>query len=140
MGKKKDIIDHLNNKYGSITEMCEHYGITTRLYYDRINRGYNLGQALGQEKKPRKFSHTKEELMEKLELTEEEAEISIELKLGIPDMRRLHNGRLFVDHKNQIFKSFLEMCNCYKVSTQTVKKRMKEGWDLGQALEGTPPK
>lgn len=40
------IIDHIGNKYESIAEMCEHYNVNVKTYYNRLNHGCTLEYAL----------------------------------------------------------------------------------------------
>ena len=44
--KNKECIDHLGNKYKNITDMCNHYNITTDTYYYRIKAGWSIENAL----------------------------------------------------------------------------------------------
>ena len=46
MAVKTPVVDHLNNKYPSITAMCKHYGITSSLYHSRIKSGKSIEYAL----------------------------------------------------------------------------------------------
>jgi hypothetical protein len=43
---EKTVKDHLGNKYNSVNEMLEHYGISHIKYMERLKRGYTLEQAL----------------------------------------------------------------------------------------------
>ena len=40
------IVDHVGNKYESIAEMCEHYNVNVKTYYNRLNHGCTLEYAL----------------------------------------------------------------------------------------------
>ena len=43
----KDIkIDHKGNIYKSVHQMCMQYGISDKLFKERLSRGYTLKQAL----------------------------------------------------------------------------------------------
>ena len=43
---KKIFYDHLGNSYNTVGEMCNHYNITIKAYYNRIARGHSLEDAL----------------------------------------------------------------------------------------------
>ena len=38
--------DHLGNEYGSVAQMCKHYGISQPTYLCRINKGWSIEKAL----------------------------------------------------------------------------------------------
>ena len=40
------IVDHIGNKYESIDEMCKHYNVNIKTYYNRLNHGCTLEEAL----------------------------------------------------------------------------------------------
>ena len=42
--------DHLGNKYETLKEMCETYGVSTSMYRSRINKGMSVEEALTKER------------------------------------------------------------------------------------------
>lgn len=42
----KKVVDHLNKEFNSVKEMCDHWGITLRQYYWRLNHGWSLKDIL----------------------------------------------------------------------------------------------
>ena len=42
----KICIDHLGNEYKSIKEMCKHHNMDARVFHNRINQGWSIGDAL----------------------------------------------------------------------------------------------
>lgn len=135
MGKKKSVTDHLGIGYNSITELCNHYGISTRLYYDRLSRGFSQKQALGLEEKKKQRLYTKEELIQLYNLTDEQIDLALTLGLSGQQVRLLSLGRLSIDHKGNIYNSFNDMCKAWNKNTSTVKSRLKRGLSLSEALK-----
>lgn len=43
---KKEVYDHLGNKYNSMIDLCDHYGISVPLYYKRARLGWSLEKIL----------------------------------------------------------------------------------------------
>lgn len=136
MGKKTPIIDPNDNKFESITDMCAYYSISSRLYADRLKRGFTQRQALGIDKKPRKIGETFEEIAEKYGLDLEVVKVGTQLGLKISDMRKLDITRVARDHNNTPYRSFNSMCRHYNASPTTVKYRLSRGWTLGESLTG----
>lgn len=135
MGKKKSVTDHLGMEYDSITELCNHYGISTRLYYDRLSRGFSQKQALGLEEKKKKKLYTKEELLYLYNLTDKQIDLALNTGLSGQQIRLLSLGRLSIDHEGNIYNSFNDMCKAWNKNTSTVKSRLKRGFSLTEALE-----
>lgn len=135
MGKKVEAVDHLGNKFDSITDMCNHYGVSTRLYYDRLSRKYTQQQALGIEEKQRKKLYTKEELIKIYNLTDEQSEIAIILSLNGHQIKLLASNKLSIDHTGTPHDSFSNMCKAWGKNTSTVRSRLKRGISLSEALE-----
>lgn len=136
MGRKKVVTDHTGREFGSITKMCDFWGVTPRLYSDRLKRNFTQSQALGAEKKPRKLGDTVEDIAEKYGLTIEQVKIGTQSGLSITEMRKVDTDKIVYNHEGNPFKSFNSMCKSYKTSMPTVKYRMKNGWTLEEALLG----
>lgn len=134
MGKTKAVKDHLGTEYNSITEMCRHYGISNRLFSDRLCRGFSLKEALGEEKHARTQNIPIGELCKKYGISEEIYKIGIEMGLTPRDMRKLDITIICRDHNNKPYKSFNAMCKAFGKSTATVRNRLKLGWSLEDAL------
>lgn len=52
--KGKEVRDHLDNTYPSLTQMAKHYGLTACILQYRLDKGYTLEDALMTPKKNRK--------------------------------------------------------------------------------------
>lgn len=42
----KVVVDHLGNKYSSVAEMCNHYGVNFNVFKERLRRGWSVKDAL----------------------------------------------------------------------------------------------
>ena len=45
-GRKKPCIDHLGNRFATVNDRCDCYGIPVNIFYARIRDGYTLKEAL----------------------------------------------------------------------------------------------
>ncbi len=137
MGKKMKVTDHMGEEYESVTAMCNKYNISTRLYYDRICRGFTLAEALGQERKTRKPKYTLEQLSEIHKIDIDTLKLGLSLGWGIKDIKdKLSTGNVYVDHTGKLYKSFNSMCDAWGVLSCTARSRLKKGLTLKYALTG----
>lgn len=102
---KKNVIDHKGVQYGSVTEMCDAYGVRVATYKYRRERGWDVEQAL-----------------------------TTPLNSG-PIAPPKEKGVLHFDHKGNGYHSKAEMCKAYGISLYTFKKRQADGLSLQDSLE-----
>ena len=136
MPAKIKTLDHLGNEYDSVSDMCRAYGISIRLYYDRLNRKYSLKEALTMPLGSRKNRYTIEELSESKGIKDvHKLAFGLAHGMSISDIKRWDSGKGCVDHKGNYFKNFEKMCRAYGKNSSTVRYRLKSGLGLDVALE-----
>ena len=104
-----EIEDHLGNKFASIAELCNCYGITVSCFKNRIESGRTLEQALTDPYKLVRRQLTKEE-------------------------RAVLRGTSCKDHIGNQFSSIKAMCEYYGISKGVYYRRIKSGWPVEEAL------
>jgi hypothetical protein len=147
-GYRKRPVDHLGNKYYSYEEMCLAYNISTGTFRARINRGWDLEDALTkpvecQGKNGKKcVDHTGREFDSLYEMCYyNDTTVS-------RCMSRLHKGQTMEqalsihkvkDHNGKEFNSLGQMAVYWGLSPDMLYDRLGKGWDLEKAL-ATPKK
>ena len=134
MGRERRVTDHLGKEYNSVTAMCDHWGISQRLYYDRLNRNFSQEEALSGIRQ-RKNKYDPEEVARIHGLPEDIVRQGLELNLSIREIKRLAEGKLYLDHLNRHYNSFNSMCRAWGKNATTVKHRLSQNWTLAEALE-----
>lgn len=89
------IKDHLGNKFNTIKEMCNYWGISQNLYTDRVSRGWSL-----------------------------------EKSLTYP----IKNKIQVIDHLGNSFNSIKEMCDCWGLKYYLYFQRKHLNWSLERIL------
>lgn len=135
MGRKTAVKDHLGREFESVTQMCKTYRISTRLYYDRVSRGFSTKQALGFEKKQKNLYNNLEEVTVERGISKEQFEVGRSLGLNLHEIELLSKGKLCIDHTGSVHTSFNKLCQAWGQNTSTVRNRMKRGLTLEEALE-----
>lgn len=143
--------DHLGNQFESITEMCEHYGITKSAYHCRIALNWSLEKILTT---PVKNTHTicKDHLGNKFKSVTDMCEYwgiqirnyyerqhrnwTLEQTLTTPVET---SDKPCTDHLGNKFLSKAAMCRHWNIEISTYTYRVdKYGWSQEKALT-TPP-
>lgn len=135
MGAKIPVYDHLGKKFNSISEMCRYYGVGTRLYYDRINRGYSQKEALEMGIGKRKQKYEIQELAKANNIDVHKLAYGLSKGMSIKTIKDWSDGKLVQDHKGNLFKSVSEMCRYYGINQSTYTYRIRKGYSMQEALE-----
>lgn len=98
--------DHKGNRFATLKEMCEHWGISLRLFFKRTAMGYSLMRVLTTDVKLGAFS---------------------QLIAG-------RNAKQVTDHEGTVFESISAMCKHWGLSTSTYNNRIKKGMSVEEAL------
>lgn len=98
--------DHKGNRFATLKEMCEHWGISVRLFFKRTAMGYSLMRVLTTDVKLGAFS---------------------QLIAG-------RNAKQVADHEGTVFESISAMCKHWGISTSTYNNRIKKGMSVEEAL------
>lgn len=146
---KKEVYDHLGNKFESIRALCKHYGITTSLYDNRVNRlGWSLEQALTTppaQKEIASVDHLGNKFPSQNALCKHYKISAGEFKRRINEMgwslqkalttptKKSANNKV-CDHEGREFKSIKALCEHYGISRYVYKHRKKRNWSLEKIL------
>ena len=141
--------DHLGNKFGSITDMCKHWGIGSFTFHSRIDNGWSLKEALTRKVACRdhlgnefenqsgmcsfygiKLGTYKDRRKKGMSL-EEALTSPVKEDLGGCDRA---NAIKCIDHLGQEFQSVGEMCRYWKIDYTTYTKRRNRCLDIEKAL------
>lgn len=152
-------VDHLGNKYNSISEMCRAYGIKYNAFSNRIRSGYDLESALTKEVGKKRNSVGKtvvyrgkeypslQSLCNKHKVSCNTVRKRLELGWTMKDAitipvsqkpRYGSKGREVKDHLGNEYVTLKDMLNTYGMSVYLYRSRVNKGWSLEQCL--TTPK
>ena len=98
--------DHKGNSFATLKEMCEHWGISVRLFFKRTAMGYSLMRVLTTDVKLGAFS---------------------QLIAG-------RNAKQVTDHEGTVFQSVSALCKHWGISMSTYNQRIKKGMSVKEAL------
>lgn len=101
------VTDHLGNKYSSLKSMCQKYGVTVKVYTNRIKKGMSIKNALT---------------------------VPMEPKTELPYRNKYSVDGKYVDHLNNKYDSIKQLCRYYNINPEAYKRRINSGWDLKYAL------
>ena len=154
MEKTTDIIsepvfDHFGEQYGSVEEMCAHYGIPVHIFRRRRRDGMPLADALifpvvehTQEPFRDHLGNSYPSLKDMCEHYRIQYQTyykrvlsswSVERALTTPEHRDPVK-----DHLGNVYRSKKDMCQEYGISDSTLNKRLRKGMSLKEALTGEP--
>ena len=141
---EKKCKDHLGNKYNSIKEMCDAYGINYFLYKTRIRYGWSKKRALTEKKeitdhKGKRYKNVAEmcrayRISIQLYNIRRENGMSKKEALETKISRIVKKGKKVEDHCGNIFPSVSDMCRHYSISKNNYFQRIKNGWTLEETL------
>ncbi len=151
-GLCKPCKDHLGNEYGSISEMCEKYGITQQLYSNRRNLGWSIKDILTKPVYFRGISETVDHLgnsfasvkcmAEHYGLNEHIVRDRLHLGYSLKDAltipvrkKRSQVNNHVTDHNGNVFATETAMCSYYNIDQRLYKNRLRLGWSQKDALE-----
>ena len=145
-------VDHLGNKFRSVGEMLDYWGISLRVYNRRKDRGWSLERVLTT---PVRENRTAQECIDfkgkrfpsiksmVKEYGVPEASLMYHIRKGKTTAEALKHlltkgkaNRKVIDHKGNSFSSNTEMAKYYNVPRNTFSNRIKRGWSLEEALTG----
>ena len=134
--------DHLGNRFNSLSDMCNYWGIKCQTYKYRIAHGYSKEEALT--KSSNSCKECTDHLGNKFESITEMckhwgitcSKFSYRLHTGCTVEEALTTGKELsvVDHLGNRYKTFLEMCKHWGVNASAVYSRINTGWSLEEAL------
>lgn len=140
--------DHLGNVYGSMDELCEAYGIKRATFRYRRRNGWDLRRALT-EPMAHQYHHGRcEDHLGTVYSNFENMCKSYEVPVWLVQLR-LYAGHdleyaltndLNMDDEGEAllavkdFSSIDDICDYYNISSQSLKKRLKRGMSLRDAL------
>lgn len=155
--------DHNGKQYPSFEDMCLYYNQGKKLVINRLHNGWSLEDALTIPKRQRFNENSPKNKKKKMcidhenrcfknmtqmckywGVTRELYKDRIRRGWTIKDALTIPKGEYsptFIestDHTGRKFKTFSDMCKAYDISTNTVKDRLRRGWNLKIALT-TPP-
>lgn len=151
----KEIFDHLGNKYSSIKEMCEHYGITPVIYSGRIREGWSIEDILTVKVGERKNEtgwvssedhlgnkyKSKAEMCRAYNISREQFKDRIKNGWTLKDaLTTPSNKKEYWDHLGNRYDTLTKMCEAYGITLATYINRIKYGYSLKEALTITPIK
>ena len=102
--------DHIGTSFDSRIDMCNHYGITLKMYSGRMGRGWSLEETL-----------------------------TTGLRKNRIKRKTSPAARQCCDYNGIIYKSLKDMANAYGLSSSLLDSRLRRGWSLEEALT-TPAK
>lgn len=150
--QERRMVDHLGNKFRTVEEMVEYWGISHRSYNKRRDKGWSLERILTTpvRKTPEaeKCVDFKGNVFPSLQSMAKEYEVShasilYHIRKGKTSAEALKHlltegkgKRKVTDHKGNSFSSNTEMAKYYNVNFDTFRDRIKRGWSLEEALTG----
>lgn len=148
------------NKFSSIKEAAQHYGLHPSTVGRRIRSGWSVDQALNLEAKPKRNAHNAKKIItskgsfSSLKKAAQNfgvpyARVQRRLELGWCNDQALGISPPPNQRKNVIYsevkcegKTFLsieKLAQHYKLTGRLVRKRIHSGWSVEQAVELQPP-
>lgn len=135
---RKECVDHLGNKYESITAMCEAYNVDANLFRSRIKHGWDLEKALKDNNKRDHKDHlgnvykSFKKMCNAYGLGEDK--VKSRLDAGWSLEKALTTNTKYKDHLGNEYKSIVEMCNAYGIDRNVYYERLKRNWSVEDAL------
>lgn len=145
-------VDHLGNKFRSVEEMTDYWGISLKAYNKRRDRGWSLEKILTtpvrENPEAKECVDFKGNVFPSMQSMAKEygvshASILYHTRKGKTPAEALKHlltegkaKRKVADHKGNSFSSNTEMAKYYNVNFDTFRDRIKRGWSLEEALTG----
>ena len=137
--------DHLGNHFDTITAMCKHWGITTQIYYKRLNKGWELERILTTppDRKPNKHKVIDADGREFKSIREfadfhnipySTALLRISKGMSVQELTEGSKRREVTAPDGTVFPNTSEMCRYYGVKRSTYQTRMEMGMTMSEAL------
>lgn len=150
----KKVRDHTGKSFVSKGDMCKHWGISLTLFYDRINSGMSLKDALEtpinnssipqikcQDHKG-KWYNSKQEMCAAYNinittfLSRINSGMTLKEALETPVISVNNRIKEVKDHLGITYPTKKAMCSKYNVPIETYDSRIKKGWTVKEALLG----
>lgn len=143
----KKIVDHKGNKYKSITQMAESYGITLAAYYSRLKKAWPLEKILttplnkygATDHLGNKFTSIEEMCKHyNIKSTTFKARIrdgwSVEKALTKQPEETFKKKKM-LDHKGNEYESLGQLAKAYNIDRRVLSDRLnRQHWDMEKAL------
>lgn len=144
----KKVKDFIGNVFDSITEMCEAYGITTHIYYNRKSYGWKLKDILTipvEENQKESNDHlgnvfpSVKEMCASYHIQKDVYEgrknkMKWSLKAALETPVGEEYEEYTSDHQGEIFQNPKRMCRAYGLTVEEFNERQEFGLPLEQAL------
>lgn len=154
MGSNSYVVtDHLGHTYKSITDMCLHYGITYCMYKRSIAKGLSLKETLTKQYRTSHVVKTVEDHLGNsfptvkamcayynVPTTNYFSRLrygwTVQEALCGKEHDKQHQGyhKSVLDHLGNQYDTIADMARAYKISPAVLKSRLKNGWNVEQAL------
>lgn len=142
------VSDHLGNKFKSLYDMCQYYGISEATYIQRLKLGWSQQDALMTpiRQTGRKRAVKDHNGKEYSSITEMCRQYNIaaetyhrRIKMGWSKKEALTNTRMCqskpqIDHLGNKYINIREMCRHYGITTNAYRHRIGHGWSKERAL------
>lgn len=157
--KGKESVDHKGNHYNSFSAMCIAYDKSSDLVQKRLDRGWNLQDALTMSSQARRlaskvsydhkgnrydsfsamcraYSINIQTCFTRLRrgMSLEQALTTSKKSVNHAKKKRCVLQRKAFDHAGNRYKTFKDMCKAYKLNDFCVHARLRAGWSLQDAL------
>lgn len=137
--------DHFGNEYESIKAMCEHYGISCKMFEGRRSFGWSLKDALtkprhhsGGRKASPCYDHLGNEYASISDMCEhwaiKESTYAYRRQIGYTLERALTQKTGCFDHLGRQYQNQEEMCRYWGISIATFRRRRESDWPLEKIL------
>ena len=137
---KRPCVDHKGVKYDSVNAMVTAYGLTLSIYYQRLDRGWDLGKILTT---PVQKQECADHLGNKYFTIKEMCDIyGINIHTYVERKRAgwsieeclTRKVKRIEDHLGNEYESYKEMADAYNISVYTLKGRIYSGRPIEKAL------
>lgn len=140
-------LDHLGNKFKTISDMCKHYNISRSIYDHRIRAGWSKQDALTTPPKRRIQDNNGNVFDSFADLCKFH---NIDYGRSISRLKRNQNINTVIDpniysQNNKIIDPYgIEhdsknaFCRYYHIKKSTLNKKLRDGWTLPEILKITP--
>lgn len=138
--------DHLGNEFKTIADMVRYHGVKLQTYYNRLQRGLSLEQALTKEEIKTEVYRQQDHLGNKFKTIEDMCNywgISkwsyFERRQSGKSVKEALTGPVksleATDHLGNTFKSVADLTRHYGIEYSVYRARIKAGWSKKEAIE-----